>query len=97
MPRVVVQLTPQAAEALRAGSKGSPDLDAVIGAVSEHRAILTPLDPVPVHPVIAPFFFIDLLTPEDAQSLIARLQGNSTVIAAYAEPQVGRPLGRPSE
>jgi hypothetical protein len=91
MPRVVVQLTDEAAQALRAGSKISADLDAVMRAVRDQKAAIMPLDPIPVHPLMAPFFVIDLSTPEGAQTLVARLQGNSAVIAAYAEPQVDRP------
>jgi hypothetical protein len=91
MPRVVVQLTIEAAQSVRAGSNVSPELAEVLRAVADHKAEIRPLDPVPVHPLMSPFFTIDLPTPEEAQDLIARLQGNSAVIAAYTEPQVGRP------
>lgn len=91
MPRVVVQLTHEASHALRAGGARSAELDAVVRAVSERNAAIQPLDPAPVHPLLAPFFVVDLSTAADAQELIARLQGNSVVIAAYTEPQVDLP------
>jgi hypothetical protein len=52
---------------------------------------LKPVHPGQTHPLLAPYFMIDVPDSETAQRVIDLLSGNKLVEAAYLQPDEGAP------
>lgn len=82
----MVQLAPEAAAAMRAGTPRSAQLTEVTSAAG---AELTPVADAN-DPALSSFFYTDV--PQDrAEAVATRLRGCSAVAAAYVKPPEGLP------
>ena len=89
--RVVIQLQLDEALALQTGQPATPALQQVLQIITELGGNLKPLHPGATHPLLAPYFTVDVPNALVADQLIARLLANSAVAAAYVEPSVSPP------
>ena len=101
--RIELQLTPKVAEELREARPQRSELrglemDAARDPVSELlQAIeslglhLQPTHPGPVHPILAPFYFLEVPDRAAAGQVLERLRGLQAVEGAYIDPGIDLP------
>jgi hypothetical protein len=86
--RVVVQLKLEEALELQTGRSLSPNLERVVQLVSEAGGALQAIHPGATHPLLAPYFKVDVPDREAAERLVTPLLANGAVVAAYIEPSI---------
>jgi hypothetical protein len=92
--RVIVQLQEDAAKALQ-GQSASPELTsetkALLDAAAEMGVHLEPLHPGQTHPLLAPYFTVEVADSGTSEKVIDRLSRFPIVEAAYLKPDEGLP------
>jgi hypothetical protein len=88
--RVIIQLQKDAAAALQQGQSASPEIAsatrAVLDAAAELDVRLEPMHPGQTHPLLAPYFTVEVPDNEASQRVIDRLSQFAIVEAAYVKP-----------
>jgi len=97
--RVMVQLREDAAMELQKGQvsrqsdspQGESEIQEVLKAAAELGVRLEPVHPGQTHPLLAPFFMVDVPDRETAEKVIDRLSRFKIVEAAYLKPDEQAP------
>ena len=91
--RVMIQLREDAAMELHnqtgqetASSKEKPETKKLLDATAKLGGRLEPVHPGQTHPLLAPYFMVEVPDRETAEKLINRLQRFKIVEAAYFKP-----------
>jgi hypothetical protein len=87
---VTSKIRADTALALRRGVS-SPHADAIRTTAAQFGAKIVPLNPSSEHPVLLPYFAIEVPDQNVANALIQRLVGLQDVEAAYIQPQAELP------
>ena len=90
--RVMVQLQKDAAMQLQAGGVSTTptsesEIQQLLAATAELGIRLQPVHPGQTHPLLAPFFMVEVSNREQAEKVIDRLQRFNIVEAAYLKPE----------
>lgn len=88
--RVMVQLRQDAAMELQAEDSTAGQREKtreLLAALTELGVKLEPVHPGQTHPLLAPFFMVEVADRETAEKVISRLQRFDIVEAAYLKPE----------
>jgi hypothetical protein len=88
---VVVQLALEVALILQSGGPATPALQQIMCVAAEFGVSLHPIHPGATHPLLAPYFTVDLPELSAVQQFIEQLRGQTGVVAAYVEPPISPP------
>lgn len=96
---VMVQLREDAAMELQKGQVGRPsdssqgesEIQKVLNAAAELGVRLEPVHPGQTHPLLAPFFMVEVPDRETAEKVIDRLSRFTIIEAAYLKPDEQAP------
>jgi hypothetical protein len=88
---VVIQLRLPEALTLQSGQSAPPEVEAILQIIKEAGGELSPVHPGSMHPLLAPFFFVDLPDTADAHEMISQLLASPAVVSAYTEPNISPP------
>jgi hypothetical protein len=90
--RVVVQFTPEDAQALQAGGPTTPALQEALRIITESGGNdLKPVHPGATHALLAPYYTVNVQSKAAADQMIVRLLATAAVVAAYVEPLISLP------
>lgn len=76
---------------MQAGHPTTPALQQVLQIIEQLCGVLRPVHPGAMHPLLAPYFTVDVPNTQIAVQLIDRLLASSAVAAAYVEPSITPP------
>ena len=92
--RVMIQIQERVARELQNhfshpadSPKIKPNTARLLHVINEFGAGLTPVHPGAVHPLLVPFFMVDVSDQATAEQMIRRVRRFKTVEAAYIQPE----------